>query len=77
MNSYYEDDSDAHEGYVTEERGAEMFIEGAQQMREMLARFVTVESPTIAASIRANWVPSWGADPGKYDGDIQQSPWGK
>ena len=76
MNSYYEDDSDAHEGYVTEERAEEMFIEGAQAMREMLARFVTVESPTIAASIRANWFPSWGPDPGKIEGALPESPWG-
>jgi hypothetical protein len=53
------------------EKQAEAFIAGAQQMREMLARFVEqggsdVEKK-IAVSIRANWAPSWGKDPGKPD----------
>lgn len=53
------------------DRQQEAFIAGAQQMREMLARFVEqggsdVEK-TIAISIRANWVPGWGDDPGKPD----------
>src|SRR4051812_40519288 len=33
--------------------------------REYMARFVEPESPTIAASIRANWWPALGDDPGK------------
>ena len=66
MSSVYDDDlDDPHEGYVTEERAEELFRAGLQAMREMLARFVEPESPTIAASIRANWNPSWGADPGR------------
>jgi hypothetical protein len=47
------------------------FRAGAQQMREMLARFVEHggDSPAtvIAQSMRANWVPGWGKDPGKPD----------
>lgn len=78
--SYYDDDSDAYEGYVTEDRAAELFIEGAQAMREMLARFVEQSGQEhdkiIAMSIRANWVPSWGEDPGKIEGDIPKSAWG-
>ncbi len=50
------------------------FIAGAQACREMLARFVTVDSTVIAGSIRANWNPSWGPDPGKLDGDIPANP---
>jgi hypothetical protein len=45
------------------------FRAGAQQMREMLARFVeeggSVAEKKIASSMRLNWVPSWGKDPGK------------
>lgn len=66
MNSYYEPD-DGPEGYVTEDRAQEFFVGGLQAMREMLARFVESESPTIAQSIRLNWNPSWGPDPGKPD----------
>lgn len=41
------------------------FRQGAQEMREMLARFVEQGGdPVTAASIRANWPPSWGEDPG-------------
>lgn len=47
------------------------FICGAQQMREMLARFVeqggTELEKRIAQSIRLNWVPGWGNDPGQPD----------
>lgn len=47
------------------------FIAGARQMREMLARFVEQGGSDIeekiAISIRANWKPSWGDDPGKPD----------
>lgn len=38
---------------------------GAQECREMLAAFVEQGGdPVTAASIRANWNPSWGEDPG-------------
>lgn len=40
------------------------FINGAQACREMIARFVEATNPTIANSIRLNWKPSWGDDPG-------------
>lgn len=40
------------------------FRAGLLAARESLARFVECESPTIAASIRANWWPSLGPDPG-------------
>ena len=43
-----------------------MFIAGAQECREMMARFVEGAGDVITAiSIRANWNPTWGADPGK------------
>jgi hypothetical protein len=42
---------------------------GAQSCREMMARFVegpgTETERNIACSIRANWHPGWGDDPGK------------
>jgi hypothetical protein len=69
MGSYYEGDDDPHEGYVTEERAEELFRAGLQAMREMLARFVEQgghpDGPAIANSMRLNWNPSWGEDPGK------------
>lgn len=41
------------------------FRQGAQECREMLACFVEQGGDAItAASIRANWDPSWGEDPG-------------
>lgn len=44
------------------ERG---FRRGAQACREMLARFVEQGGDhRTAASIRANWSPTWGDDPG-------------
>lgn len=57
------------------------FIAGDQQMREMLSRFVE-QSPgdpnphptVIAGSMRANWVPNWGKDPGKPD-DVYGDMW--
>lgn len=52
----------------------EAFVQGAQACREMMARFVTVDSAMIAMSIRANWAPSWGADPGKLEGEIPKGP---
>lgn len=57
---------------VAEREGA-AFIAGAQQMREMLSRFVETSGlpPTnpviLAQSMRLNWVPGWGKDPGKPD----------
>lgn len=70
------DNGDDNPGYVTEERAAEMFISGAQIMREMLARFVEWGGDTTTAnSIRANWVPDWGKDPGKWDEPIPSDPW--
>ena len=42
-----------------------MFRAGLLACREYMARFVESESPSIAASIRANWWPSLGNDPGK------------
>jgi hypothetical protein len=53
------------EGYVTEERAQEYFIGGLVAMREMLARFIEPQDATMAQSIRANWRPEWGKDPGK------------
>jgi hypothetical protein len=70
------DGDDGHDGYVTEDQAEELFIAGAQAMREMLARFVEQGGdPVTANSIRQNWVPSWGKDPGKLDGDIPQNCW--
>lgn len=69
------DGDDGLDGYFTEERTEELCLQSAQIMREMLARFVEPESPTIAASIRANWIPSWGKDPGKWEGPIPESVW--
>lgn len=40
------------------------FRAGLLACRESMARFVEAESPTIAASIRANWWPALSADPG-------------
>lgn len=66
---YLNDDGDPHEGYVTEERAKELFTAGLQAMREMLARFVEQSGDprdaVIANSMRANWNPSWGKDPGR------------
>ena len=64
--AYLDDDSGGPEGHVTEERAEELFTAGLQAMREMLARFVEQGgNPEIAQSIRLNWNPSWGADPGQ------------
>lgn len=47
------------------------FVAGLQAMREMVARFVEQQgehaSPgnVVAQSIRANWWPCWGVDPGR------------
>lgn len=54
------------------------FRQGAQECREMLARFVEQGGDAItAASIRANWSPSWGPDPGplkREEGPPTDSP---
>ena len=42
-----------------------MFRAGLLAAREYLAAFVASENPNIAASIRANWWPSLGEDPGR------------
>jgi hypothetical protein len=41
------------------------FVCGAQAMREMLARFVEQGGDKVTAqSMRLNWDPAWGNDPG-------------
>ncbi len=68
-------DGDDDDGRVTTERCEEAFTAGLQAMREMLARFVEQGGDsTTAASIRANWNPSWGKDPGRPD-EIAQDCW--
>lgn len=60
------DGDEGHEHCRTDEHVRESFVTGAQAMREMLARFVEQGGDhSTAASIRANWNPSWGADPGR------------
>jgi hypothetical protein len=63
------DDGDIDEGRgFTEDRMDDAFRDGLQAMREMLARFVEQGGDsTTAESIRANWNPDWGVDPGKPD----------
>lgn len=68
-------DDDFMNGYVTEERAEEFFLAGAQQMRELLARFVEQDGhAALANSIRLNWVPNWGKDPGKPD-EVHDDIW--
>jgi hypothetical protein len=66
------------DGLFTEDRMADAFRAGAAQMREMLARFVehgpASDPKTIAESMRLNWVPNWGKDPGKQD-DVHDDLW--
>jgi len=70
------DGDDGLDGYVTNEVAEERFIAGAQAMREMLARFVEQGGDrTTANSIRLNWHPDWGDDPGKLNGDIPRDCW--
>lgn len=46
--------------------GKTAHLRGLQDMREMLARFVEQGGDaTTAASLRANWNPEWGEDPGQ------------
>lgn len=69
------DDFGPPDGYVTEERAEQLFVGGAQACREMMARFVEQGGhPEIAASIRANWHPDWGKDPGRPD-DVASDCW--
>lgn len=69
------DGDDGRDGYVTDERAVEMFVEGAQAMREMLARFVEQGGDAATAnSIRLNWHPGWGKDPGRPN-EVQPDPW--
>lgn len=61
-------DSGVHEDCVTTEDAEKCFRSGLQAMREMLARFVEQGGdPVTAGSIRANWNPLWGPDPGRPD----------
>lgn len=53
------------DGYVTEDRAAELFRAGAQAMREMLARhFESAGHDLIPKIIRDTWHEGWGNDPG-------------
>lgn len=67
----FDADSGVHEDCLTHENGSDCFKAGLQAMREMIARFVEHEGDaatpgkTLAISIRANWWPCWGEDPGK------------
>lgn len=77
--AWNEDDSAAPDGYISEEEVDERvhagFVAGAQSCREMMARFVEQGGdPLTAASIRANWHPSWGKDPGRPDAVAEGSP---
>lgn len=58
-------------GYTSErvnEIGQGCFIKGFQFCREMMARFVEQGGDaTTAQSIRANWSPAMGDDPGKIN----------
>lgn len=70
------DEFNGPEGYVTNETAEDKFVAGAQAMREMLARFVEQGGDSVTAgSIRANWHPGWGNDPGKLDGEIPKDCW--
>lgn len=60
------DGDDGMDGWVTDKRCEEAFVQGLQAMREMLARFVEQGgNPEIANSMRLNWNPQWGSDPGR------------
>ena len=59
------DEGMENDGYIHEDRVQEIFIAGLQAMRETQARFVEQGGETaLAQSIRANWNPEWGEDPG-------------
>jgi len=71
------DGGDDDRGFTDErvqEIGAACFVRGAQMCREMMARFVEQGGgATTAASIRANWNPTWGNDPGRIsDADYDE-----
>ena len=67
LEAFGDDSLDGPDGYVTDERAEEYFVGGLVAMREMLAQFIEAQDPTMAQSIRANWKPEWGKDPGKPD----------
>jgi hypothetical protein len=49
------------------------FLKGLETCREMMARFVEQGGDArTALSIRANWNPIWGQDPGVMDPDAYQ-----
>ena len=84
MNSdVWGDEGDIGDGYYAPERvdeiGNEAFRVGAQMCREMMARFVEQGGDVATAmSIRANWNPAWGGDPGKptdKDYDMAMAAW--
>lgn len=53
----------------------DFFRLGAQAMREMQARFVEQGGdPVTAGSMRVNWNPSWGEDPGPLDRSVKVLP---
>ena len=63
------DGDEMPDGWVTEDQcdeiAKEQFVEGLCAMREMLARFVEQGGDAVTAqSLRLNWNPEWGADPG-------------
>lgn len=65
-------------GGWTDDRMEDAFRAGAAQMREMLARFVEQGGSdlekVIAQSMRLNWVPNWGKDPGPQD-NVHEDVW--
>ena len=67
LEAWGDDGLDGPDGYVTDERAEEYFVGGLVAMREMLAQFIETQDPTMAQSIRANWKPEWGEDPGNPD----------
>lgn len=69
-------DGDDGDDRFTADRCEELMVGAAQVMREMLARFVEQGGDaTTAQSIRANWHPGWGKDPGKWEGEIPGDIW--
>lgn len=58
-------DADTHREAETPTVAFNHFARGAQACREMMARFVAATHPDIATSIRLNWHPGWGGDPGQ------------
>lgn len=65
-------DNGAHDDCLHADLGPKIFTAGLQAMREMLARFVEQGGDhSTAESIRANWNPSWGHDPGRPERVVQ------